>query len=258
LFSRIRPLWERHATNRFLTGLDLLHLNAKRIPRLSALNHHLHPLTGFRARAVSGYIPSYFFFDRLRRREFPTTITIRDASQIDYLPEPDIFHDVAGHVPMHTDPAFANTLVKFGDCAHSAMKSASGASDRMDVLANILKGMARFFWFTVEFGLMNDGRGLKAYGSGLMSSFGELEHSVISPEVERRPMNMEQVIHQPFEIDHYQPLLYVIESFEQLFEMVDQLDHWIQEGRLNHVAAGEPELAPEDLRSFVERLDLAA
>ena len=107
LLGRMHDRWQRYANERFLEGLDKLQLSPARIPRLEEINRFLQALTGFRARAVSGYVPSYVFFDCLRRREFPTTITIRDGAQLEYLPEPDIFHDVGGHVPMHTDPAFA-------------------------------------------------------------------------------------------------------------------------------------------------------
>src|SRR5207244_4418115 len=103
---------------------------------------------------------------------FPTTITIRSANSMDYLPEPDIFHDLAGHVPMHTDPQFAETLVRFGQCA-------CAASERTHH-EELMKAIGRFFWFTVEFGLMKSGGEMKAYGSGLLSSYGELEHSIES------------------------------------------------------------------------------
>ena len=109
--------WARYANRRFLEGMDKLQLSAARIPHLEEINRFMQPLTGFCARAVSGYVPSYVFFDCLRRREFPTTVTIRDGARLEYLPEPDIFHDVAGHVPMHTDAAFAEALVRFGACA---------------------------------------------------------------------------------------------------------------------------------------------
>ncbi len=89
-------------------------------------------MTGFQAKPVSGYVPAFLFFDCLRRREFPTTITIRSGNQLDYLPEPDIFHDVAGHVPMHTEKAFAEALVRFGDCAHTAVEVTAGIRDEKD------------------------------------------------------------------------------------------------------------------------------
>jgi len=255
LCERIRPRWERYANTHFLHGIETLHLPYDRIPRLSDINRFLHPLTGFQARPVSGYVPAFVFFDRLRQRQFPTTITIRPADKLDYLPEPDIFHDVAGHVPMHTEKAFADALVRFGDCAHTAVKIAAGIPDdeeRVRRLTSILTGMSRFFWFTVEFGLMRSPRGVCAYGSGLLSSFGELQHSIESPQVGRYPLQIEWVINQSFEIDHYQPLLFIVDSFEHLFDLVDELERWMREGSLNNVAPGPPEIDERDLRSFLD------
>ena len=120
LYARMGPRWERYANEHFLAGIDALCLDPSRIPRLQDVNKFLRPLTGFQAKAVSGYVPAFVFFDCLRNRQFPTTITIRRSDQLDYLPEPDIFHDIAGHVPMHTDKHFAETLVRFGECAHTA------------------------------------------------------------------------------------------------------------------------------------------
>src|ERR687896_124439 len=100
LFARMESRWRRYANPRFLQGIDSLCLDAERVPRVEDVNRFLSPLTGFKAKPVSGYIPSFLFFNSLRNREFPTTITIRDGATLDYLPEPDIFHDIAGHVPM--------------------------------------------------------------------------------------------------------------------------------------------------------------
>ena len=248
LYARMRPRWERFANEHFLDGLSRLALPSDRIPNLDEVNKALEPLTGFRARPVSGYVPVFTFFDCLRRREFPTTVTIRDARRLDYLPEPDIFHDIAGHVPMHTHPAFARALVRFGECAHTAVQMDAPA----ERLASRIRAMARFFWFTVEFGLMRGGRRLFTCGSGLLSSYGEIQHAVESPNVERRPLKLEEVIHQPFEIDHYQPLLFVLESFDHLYEQVNLLDRWMLEGRLDEVAPGEPAVSADDLRSFLD------
>jgi phenylalanine-4-hydroxylase len=214
------------------------------------------PLTGFRAKPVSGYVPAYLFFDCLRQREFPTTITIRDKGNIDYLPEPDIFHDIAGHVPMHTDKAFADTLVRFGEAARTAADIVSAVKDpeeRVRRVTSIFKALARFFWFTIEFGLMKspDGKSLKVYGSGLLSSFGEIAHSIDSPEVQRFPFQLEWVVNQYFEIDHYQPLLFHVESFEHLFEQVGVLEQWMKQGKLNNVSPGEPSMSEADVQSFL-------
>ena len=157
LFAPHAPPLERYANPDFQRGIEALCLSPDRVPRLDDVNRFLKPLTGFRAKAVSGYVPAFVFFDCLRNREFPTTITIRESDKLDYLPEPDIFHDIAGHVPMHTDRHFAETLVRFGECAHTAAEIVGGIRDeaeRVRTLTSIIKAMARFFWFTIEFGLM--------------------------------------------------------------------------------------------------------
>ncbi len=259
LYRRLLPRWDRYANERFQAGIQSLCLPQDRIPRLEDVNRFLSPLTGFRARAVSGYVPAFLFFDCLRRREFPTTVTIRPAGRLDYLPEPDIFHDIAGHVPMHTDPHFAETLVRFGECAHTAAALVAEIRDpveRVRTLTSIFRAMARFFWFTIEFGLMRapggSSHGVRVYGSGLLSSFGEIEHAVISPDVQRYPLQIEWAINQSFEIDHYQPLLFIVDSFDHLYSLVDELERWMKAGKLNHVAPGEPVVNEVDLRSFLE------
>jgi phenylalanine-4-hydroxylase len=255
LYERIRPRWEQFANDHFLHGIEVLELPRDRVPVLSDINRRLEPLTGFRTRPVSGYVPSFLFFDCLRRREFPTTITIRPKEKMDYLPEPDIFHDVAGHVPMHTEKAFADVLVRFGDCAHTAVEMTGLIADRHERarrLTSIIQAMSRFFWFTVEFGLMRGEGGLRAYGSGILSSYGELQHSIESAEVQRYPAQIEWLINQAAEIDHYQPLLFYVDSFEHLFDLADRLERWMREGKLNNVAPGNPEVPEKDLQSFLE------
>ncbi|MGO9009752.1 MAG: phenylalanine 4-monooxygenase [Bryobacteraceae bacterium] len=255
LYGRMQARWERYANDRFLRGLDALGLPADRIPRLSDVNRKLQAMSGFQARPVSGYVPGFLFFDCLSRREFPTTITIRDQARLDYLPEPDIFHDVAGHIPMHTEKAFADVLVRLGGCAHTAVEMAARVHDRDEQtrrLTSVIRAMSRFFWFTVEFGLMRAPKGIRAYGSGLLSSYGELQHAIESDEVQRYPVQLEWLIHQGAEIDHYQPLLFIIDSFDHLFSLVEQLESWMRAGKLNNVAPGLPEIAAGDLQSFLD------
>ncbi len=257
LFARMGDRWQRYANPRFLEGIASLCLDPLRVPRLPDVNRFLSPLTGFQAKPVSGYVPSFLFFDCLRNRAFPTTITIRDAATLDYLPEPDIFHDIAGHVPMHTDKAFADTLVRFGDCAHTAVEIVAEVADekeRIRRLTSILQAMSRFFWFTIEFGLMRSPTGLKVYGSGLLSSYGEIAHAIDSPDVQRYPVQLEWVVNQYFEIDHYQPLLFIVDSFDHLFSLVDELERWMRDGKLNNVVGGEPAVSEADLRSFLEQV----
>ncbi|MCE1164147.1 MAG: phenylalanine 4-monooxygenase [Bacteroidetes bacterium] len=254
LYNRIRERWEKYANPKFLEGVARLNLDSSRVPRIEDINKFLKPLTGFSAKPVSGYIPAYTFFDCLRNRDFPTTITVRDISKLDYLPEPDMFHDVAGHVPMHTDKAFADTLVRFGECAHSAslvIQELKDSEIQKQRAVSIIKAMARFFWFTVEFGLIRSGKELRVYGSGLLSSYGEIEHCLKSPDVQRYPIQLEWAVNQYFEIDHYQPLLFVIDSFDHLYSLVDELEKWVREGRVNSVAPGEPNVSELDLQSFL-------
>jgi phenylalanine-4-hydroxylase len=156
---------------------------------------------------------------------------------------------------MHTQRAFADVLVRFGDCAHTAVEMTGMIVDheeRTRRLTNIIKAMSRFFWFTVEFGLMQGRRGTCAYGSGLLSSYGELQHAIESPEVQRYPVQLEWLINQGAEIDHYQPLLFMVDSFDHLFELVGRLEEWMREGKLNNVAPGLPEVHESDLRSFMD------
>src|SRR6185369_1656538 len=125
-------------------------------------------------------------------------------------------------------------------------------AERVHTLTRIIKAMARFFWFTIEFGLMRSQNGLRVYGSGLLSSFGEIEHAIVSPDVQRYPLQIEWAINQAFEIDHYQPLLFIVDSFDHLYSLVDELERWMKAGKLRHVAPGEPEVNEIDLQSFLE------
>lgn len=213
LYRRMEEPWERYATRAFLEGQRKLGLRPDHVPQLEEVNQRLLPLTGFQAAEVPGYVPAKEFFGYLRRRSFPTVTSLRRADQLDYLPEPDIFHDVAGHVPMHTDPVFADTLARFGALAEALHDEQA-----------VAQPLARFFWFTIEFGLIEEGQGMKAYGSGLLSSFGELEFALGSPKVERRPFSLEEVLATPFEIDHYQGRLFVLESFAELYAAVAELE----------------------------------
>ena len=255
LYGRMRPQWERYAHPHFQDGLASLALDPNHIPRLADVNGHLQ--TGFQTKAVTGCLPAFLFFDCLRNRQFPTTITIRRPDSVDYVPEPDIFHDAACHAPLLADPHFAEILFRFGECARTATALVSHIGDetrRIRTLTNILKAMARFYWFTVEFGLMQSFGGIKAYGSGLLSSYGEIQHAVESPEVQRSPIQLEWVIHQSFQIDRYQPLLFVIDSFDHLFSLLGRLEYWITAGRLDNVAPGEPKVSESDLKSFLLHL----
>ncbi len=193
----------------FLDGAEAIGLRADRVPDLAEVNARLLARTGWSAVPVAGYIPAREFFACLARRRFPTTVTVRPREQLDYLPEPDIFHDVFGHVPLHADPVFADFLQRFGAVA------ASARSDE-DV-----ERMARLFWFTVEFGLVREGGAVKVYGSGLISSAGDAANA-LGDGCDRRPFSLDAVLAQPFEIDRLQDVLFVVDSFDDLFAAVEE------------------------------------
>jgi phenylalanine-4-hydroxylase len=193
----------RSASRVWLDGARAIGLTSDAIPELARINANLRGLTGWQSRAVPGYVAARPFFACLARREFPTTVVIRPRSRIEYLPEPDIFHDVFGHVPLHADPAFATFLQAYGQ---AALHASPAHTERL----------TRLFWFTVEFGLVREEGRLKVYGAGIISSPGESRHCLDSSEVDRRPFDLEEACSTPFDIDHYQPTLFVLESFEQL------------------------------------------
>ena len=201
--KRMKQLPE-FASNTYLSGLRAINLKPDRIPELSEVNVRLKELTGWSSHGVPGLIPAKSFFAFLAQRLFPSTISVRPMESLEYLPEPDIVHDVFGHVPLHADPTFADFLQTYG-------KAALHTNDPYHT-----ERLARLFWFTVEFGLIHEDGRLKLYGSGLISSEGEGHHALDSKDVERRPFDMETICNTSFEIDHYQPILYVLEDFQQL------------------------------------------
>lgn len=204
LVRRRMETLEHQASEVFLNGVRLLGLDKDHVPKVEYVNSRLASLTGWQSRGVPGYLPAKAFFACLAKRQFPTTIVIRPKEKLEYLPEPDIFHDVFGHVPLHCDPVFAEFLQTYGQAALKCEDP------------HHVERLARLFWFTVEFGLIRERGEVKLYGSGLISSLGESFHALESPDVDRRPFEMDRVCDTPFEIDHYQPVLYVLESFEQL------------------------------------------
>ena len=207
---RMREL-ERTGSRVFLDGAAAIGLRQDAVPDLREVNLSLDRRTGWNAVPVSGFLPAPQFFACLAKRRFPTTVKVRPRSQLDYLPEPDIFHDVFGHVPLHSDPYFADFLQRFGAIAAAARTE----EETMQ--------MARLFWFTVEFGLVHEDGALKVYGSGLISSAGDAANA-LGPKCERRPFSLDAVLAQPFEIDRFQDVLFVVEDFGQLFEAVAEAE----------------------------------
>jgi phenylalanine-4-hydroxylase len=241
LFARRMKHLKEVGSSAFLNGIQAIGLEPHYIPDLGRMNQRLEPITGWRAIAVSGFLEPTLFFQCLAERRFPTTVIVRPMAQLDYLPEPDIFHDVFGHVPMHADPIFADFLQRFGAIAATAK---SPAEVRM---------LTRLFWFTVEFGLIREdsretGNGkretassetrnskfetdVRVYGSGLISSHADCVNA-LGPNCERRPFVLDEVLTQEFEIDHLQPVLFVIDSHQQLFEAVEQVRERMARGTL--------------------------
>jgi phenylalanine-4-hydroxylase len=250
LYASIERHWHKYAHEHYLEGLASLALNPHRVPRLEDVNRVTYPLTNFRAQAVSGYLPAAVFFDCLRHRQFPTTITIREADS-HFSPWPDIFHDIVGHVPMYSHPALANTLARIGQAVHLAaehMADIKDEAERTRRLVSVIRAFARFFWFTIECGLMRSRDGLKVYGGAFLSSHSEMVRCVESTDVQRYPLQLDWVINQGFLPNYYQPLLFIVESFDHLFELVEQMERLMLEGRLDNVAPGEPFISEEDLK----------
>jgi phenylalanine-4-hydroxylase len=213
LVSRRMPQLEEHACAEYLDGFQQIGLQMDRLPVLADVSARLEPRTGWNSTAVSGFLPADAFFEMLAARRFPTTTWIRGRDAMEYTPEPDIFHDVFGHVPMHAHPVFADFLEHYGKvCA--ALTSAED-----------LERMGRLFWFTVEFGVIRERGGIKVYGSGLVSSHGECTRVVEQGAgVEVRKFNLEQVLDEPVDTGAMQKVLYAIESFEQIYEATKEAE----------------------------------
>lgn len=210
LFERRMATLRETASHVYLDGAERIGLSPERVPDLADVNRRLATRTGWAAVGIRGFIPAAQFFRCLSKRRFPTTMFVRPREQLDYLPEPDIFHDVFGHVPLHSDPVFADFLQQFGALAASAESEEETTA------------MARLFWFTVEFGLVREAGRIKVYGSGLISSHGDAANA-LGPNCDRRPFSLDAVLAQPFEIDRFQDVLFVVDSFDQLFDAVDTL-----------------------------------
>jgi phenylalanine-4-hydroxylase len=210
LVRRCMPQLRQYACQEYLDGFQQIGLREDSIPDLAAVSAKLEPRTGWNSTPVSGYLPAQAFFEMLAARRFPTTTTLRDRSSLEYTPEPDIFHDVFGHVPMHAHPVFASFLHQYGQIC-------SSLTDRPEDMTR----MGRLFWFTVEFGVIRQDGHTKVYGSGLISSHGECSY-VVEGGPEIRDFNLDQVLEHEFSISKMQPVLYAVESFQQIYEAAQE------------------------------------
>lgn len=210
LYRRRMEHLEGVACAAFLDGMAAIGIEPHRIPDIAEINRRLQPRTGWMVAPVSGFLHPRLFFRCLAERRFPTTVSIRAADRLDYVPEPDIFHDIFGHVPMHADRVFADFLQRFGELAQASRTEQE------------LEEAGRLFWFTVEFGLIREGDSNKVYGSGLISSHADCVNA-LSAGCERRPFVLEDVLGQSFAVDRLQPVLFTINSFAELYGAVKEL-----------------------------------
>lgn len=204
LYERQMKILPGRASEAFLRGLDALDLNAGGIPDFEIINPKLQALTGWTVVCVPGLVPDEVFFDHLANRRFVSGQFIRKPDQLDYLQEPDIFHDVFGHVPMLTDPDFA------------AYMEAYGKGGQRAAALGMLPNLARLYWYTVEFGLMQEAGELRIYGAGIVSSATESVFSLEDPSPNRLGFDLERVMKTLYRIDDFQQVYFVIDSIEQL------------------------------------------
>jgi phenylalanine-4-hydroxylase len=207
LYERQTALLPGRACDAFLRGLDALDLHRSGIPDFNRINEELQRLTGWSVVAVPGLVPDDVFFDHLANRRFPAGQFIRKPHELDYLQEPDIFHDVFGHVPMLTDPVFADYMQAYGQGGQRALSLGR------------LSNLARLYWYTVEFGLMETEAGLRIYGAGIVSSRTESIFALDDPSPNRLGFDLERVMRTPYRIDDFQQVYFVIPSIQTLQEV---------------------------------------
>ncbi len=207
LFERQMTVLPGRACDEFLAGVTKLGLVADQIPEFERASDALEKHTGWRVVAVPSLVPDDIFFEHLANRRFPVGQFIRRADQLDYIEEPDVFHDFFGHVPMLAHPVFADYMEAYGKGGLRALSE-----------FNALKNLARLYWYTVEFGLIESEKGLRIYGSGIVSSRAESIYSVESPSPNRIHFDLERVMRTDYRIDDFQESYFVIGSFEALME----------------------------------------
>jgi phenylalanine-4-hydroxylase len=229
LFARQSEMLPGRASEAFLRGLDVLRLSKPGIPDFEELSERLRALTGWSVVAVPGLVPDDVFFDHMANRRFVAGNFIRRADQLDYLQEPDVFHDVFGHVPMLADPVFADYLAAYGRGGQRA--GSLGA----------LKKLARLYWYTVEFGLVEEAGALRIYGSGIVSSRAESVFALDDPSPNRIAFDLKRVMQTDYRIDDFQQTYFVIPSFEELLRITVETDF----APIYEELDGQPDLAVE-------------
>ena len=211
LYDRQTAMLPGLACAEFIDGVAKLDLAAG-IPDFAVLSETLAGLTGWRVVAVPGLVPDAVFFEHLANRRFPAGSFIRGADQLDYLQEPDVFHDVFGHVPMLTDPVFADYMQAYGQGGMRALGLGR------------LHNLARLYWYTVEFGLLQTGEGLRIYGAGIVSSATESRYALQDPRPQRLAFDLQRVMRTPYKIDDVQALYFVVPSLQALLDATVDTD----------------------------------
>ena len=212
LFARQSAMLPGRASEAFLRGIDVLKLEKPGIPDYRELNARLMAATGWQVVAVPGLVPDDVFFDHLANRRFPAGNFIRTPEQLDYLQEPDVFHDVFGHVPMLADPVFADYMVAYGEGGLRSLQF------------DALKQLARLYWYTVEFGLIREAGGLRIYGAGIVSSYAESVFALDSGSPNRIGFDLARVMRTDYRIDDFQQNYFVIDSLDQLLDTTVNTD----------------------------------
>jgi phenylalanine-4-hydroxylase len=212
LFARQAKLLPGRASDAWLRGLDVLKLSKPGIPDFAELSDRLMKLTGWQVVAVPGLVPDDVFFDHMANRRFVAGNFIRRPDQLDYLQEPDVFHDVFGHVPMLADPVFADYLAAYGRGGQRALG------------LDALKYLGRLYWYTVEFGLIAEPEGLRIYGAGIVSSYAESRFALDDPSPNRIAFDIARVMRTEYRIDDFQQNYFVIPSFDELLRVTVESD----------------------------------
>lgn len=212
LFARQAKLLPGRASDAYLRGLDVLKLSKPGIPDFDELSERLMTLTGWQVVAVPGLVPDDVFFDHMANRRFVAGNFIRRPDQLDYIQEPDVFHDVFGHVPMLADPVFADYLEAYGKGGQRALG------------LDALKYLGRLYWYTVEFGLIAEPDGLRIYGSGIVSSAAESRFALDSDSPNRIGFDLKRVMRTEYRIDDFQQNYFVIPSFDELLRVTVESD----------------------------------
>ncbi|TGY89643.1 phenylalanine 4-monooxygenase [Marinicauda algicola] len=212
LYERQMKVLKGRAAPEHFKGLELLNLNDGGIPNFDRINEKLYKLTGWQVVAVHGLIPNDVFFDHLANRRFVAGRFIRDADKLDYLPEPDIFHDVFGHVPLLTLPTFADYMQAYGEGGYKAIKH------------DTIENLTRLYWYTVEFGLINTPEGRRIYGAGIVSSQSESRFCLEGRSPNRIHFDLERIMRTDYRYDDFQQTYFVIDSYEELMESTANVD----------------------------------